>query len=184
MVGISARLLASILLGAMIALATSGCTERSAASVAPPPIASATTLATATATAAASTPLAAASAPGPAIAWDARTVVTRPDAYYRIPCPAAADPARANPGVVFTVDTPAQLECVVQAMRAAREPETAVTFLQRYGVFLAGFEERGRVDTGSVAAAWQNMGRAEPVFLNAGTSMLPLNLLSVPGRGA
>src|SRR5205823_4288670 len=94
-----------------------------------------------------------------------------------IPCPAAADPRSSNPGMVFSLATTAQKDCVVQAMQARGLPEVAVTFLQRYEVFLASFEEHGRVDLGSIDAAWQNMGRPEPVFLNSTPSMLPLSLL-------
>lgn len=115
--------------------------------------------------------------------WDARSVVAKPDAYVRIPCPAAADPARSNPGQVFNLDTPAAVACVIEAMHTAGTTEEARAFLARYGTFLVAFEERGRVDLGSTAAAWVNMGRPEPVFLNAGTDGL-LSMQTLANGGA
>lgn len=100
--------------------------------------------------------------------WDARAVAAKPEAYFRIPCPSAADPARSNPGQVFNLDTPAAVECVLTAMQTAGASEEARAFLARYRTFLVVFEERGRVDLGTTSAAWVNMGRPEPVFVNAG----------------
>ena len=100
--------------------------------------------------------------------WDVRALTVKPETYFRIPCPAAADPARSNPGQVFNLDTPAAVECVTEAMRAAGASAEARAFLTRYRTFVVGFEERGRVDLGTTAAAWVNMGRPEPVFVNAG----------------
>ena len=114
------------------------------------------------------------------VEWDASAVVQRPDAYYRLPCPAAVDASRGNSGLVFSVDTPAQLECVVRALGEAgasggdAASQLAAQFLQRQGVFLVAFEEHERVDSGSTSAAWQNMGRPELALLN---SMLPLRVL-------
>lgn len=109
--------------------------------------------------------------------WDARAAIDRPDAFYRIPCPAAADPARSNPGQVFSLDTPAAKACVVAAMRAADTTPEARSFLERYEVFLTAFAEHGRVDLESTAAGWVNMGRPEPVFLNSKPGLLPLNTI-------
>ena len=138
-----------------------------------------------TAPAPTSTPLLASSAPptaasestAPPTAWDAKAVVERADAFWGIPCPAAADPARANPGQVFSIDTPAAKSCVIAAMRTSNSTPEARDFLERYEVFLTSFAEHGRVDLGTTAAGWVNMGRPEPVFVNSRPALLPLNTL-------
>jgi hypothetical protein len=127
-------------------------------------------------------PFTQAAADSPRIEWDAGAVVARPDAYYRIPCPAAADPTRANPGQVFNLDTPAAVDCVQAAMQANHETPEARAFLARYGVFLTAFTEHGTVDMGVSAAAWQNMGRPEPVLLNSRPGMIAVSTL-VNGGG-
>jgi hypothetical protein len=111
------------------------------------------------------------------IEWDSKAVTAKPEVYFRIPCPAAADPTKSNPGVVFSPDSPASVACIVDTMKSQKESEQAASFLQRYSVFLASFEERGKVDTGTISAPWQNMGRPEPVFLGSTPGMIPLSLL-------
>lgn len=66
------------------------------------------------------------------------------------------------------------MQCVAEAVTAARGRTAAVAFLRQYQVFLESFVEHGRVDVGATAAAWQNMGRPEPVFLNSTPAMLPV----------
>ncbi|RLT28510.1 MAG: hypothetical protein DWI48_00055 [Chloroflexi bacterium] len=143
--------------------------------------------ATATATAAPSTAILSATATVPAsrppiveptrIEWDSKAVTAKPDVYFRIPCPAAADPTKSNPGVVFAPDSPTSVACITDAMKANKESEQAATFLQRYGGFLASVQEQGKVDTGTISAPWQNMGRPEAVFLGSTPGMIPLSLL-------
>lgn len=110
------------------------------------------------------------------LAWDARAIVTKPGDYFRVPC------AGVEGGLVFTVSTPAAMECVASAVTAAGGSASGVAFLRQYQVFLASFQEHGRVDVGTTAAAWQNMGRPEPVFLNSTPAMLPVAWL-LPGTG-
>jgi len=158
---VGTRLLGAMLLASLVLLA--GCRD-DAPRATQSPTATSTAASTPAATTTAATSTAAASQP----MWDARAVTAKPEAYFRIPCAAATDPARGNPGQVFNLDTPAAVECVVAAMRAADTTEAARAFLARYRTFLVGFEERGRVDLGTTSAAWVNMGRPEPVFVNAG----------------
>lgn len=140
----------------------------------PPATSTATPTASPTATIAAGQPM-----------WDALAVTAKPEAYFRLACPTAADPARGNPGQVFNLDTPAAEACVTAAMRAAGASEQAQAFLARYHTFLVGFAEHGRVDLGMTSAAWVNMGRPEPVFVNAGPDgMLSLQAIAYGGAPA
>ncbi len=117
------------------------------------------------------------------LAWSGTPARSSNDRTRPTGSPAAVDASRGNSGLVFSVDTPAQLECVVRALGEAgasggdAASQLAAQFLQRHGVFLVAFEEHGRVDSGSTSAAWQNMGRPEPALLNSTPSMLPLRVL-------
>ena len=165
---VGTRLLGAALVASMALLA--GCRESAPratpTATTPAPVTTSTASATAAPNAAQPT-------------WDARAVTAKPEGYFRIPCPAATDPARGNPGQVLNMDTPAAAKCVDEAMQATgTTTEEARAFVARYRTFLVGFEERGRVDLGTTSAAWVNMGRPEPVFVNAGPDgMLSLQAL-------
>lgn len=170
-------------------MAVVGCSQQSSPPSATPTAGTTSTAipTTATPTAAPSTAILTATATVPAskppiveptrIEWDSKAVTAKPEVYFRIPCPAAADPTKSNPGVVFAADSPTSVACITDAMKANKESEQAATFLQRYGLFLATVQEQGKVDTGTISAPWQNMGRPEPVFLGSMPGMIPLGLL-------
>ena len=106
--------------------------------------------------------------------WDERAVVPGYLDYFRVPCAGVGSPAVQDGLASFPGDEGSRA-CFDEAV-AGESPE-AIAFLHRHGQFLAGFEEVGVVDLGTVGAAWVNMGRGEPAFLNGAASMVPVTWL-------
>jgi hypothetical protein len=78
-------------------------------------------------------------------------------------------------GTDFWPDIDAGQPCIVDAMSSTGATEEAIRFFRATQLFLIGFEERGRIDTGSAASVWFNMGRTELVFLNGALPATPLD---------
>jgi hypothetical protein len=74
-----------------------------------------------------------------------------------------------NPG-----ENPGHAGCIVAAMRTTGANEAAIRFFETTRLFLAEFEEAGRIDLGHAGAPWSDMGRGEMVFLNGSPSVIPL----------
>ncbi len=62
-------------------------------------------------------------------------------------------------------------ECVVTAMQELEASPQAMEFLRLSGWFLAGFQEMGRVDLGTIATPWRANENVQLAFLN-GTPMV------------
>ena len=77
-------------------------------------------------------------------------------------------------GALSPRDNPGHAGCIVAAMRSTGANEAAIRFFETTQLFLAEFEEAGRIDLGHAGAPWSDMGRGEMVFLNGSPSVIPL----------
>lgn len=104
----------------------------------------------------------------PAGRWDA-SAVYEPD-YEIIGSACGEEPFLLNPS---TDD--GQRSCILQVMRESNASQQAVEFFEETSQFLVAFEEAGRVDFGAASAAWFNMSRPMPLFLNARPDILDVS---------